>query len=244
MGRRDIKPQKSKKPKKKASGEKCGLKWIKPQTQNQNQYIKDIKENTLVFGVGPAGTGKTLLVVNYGINEILKKNYKKLIITRPVVEAGEKLGFLPGDLEEKLDPYLKPIFDYINEILGNTEDARGWISKHVEIAPLAFMRGRTFNNSFIILDEAQNTTKEQMKMFLTRIGYDSKAIVTADPTQIDLKDICTSGILEILEVLNNKPDVKICKFYECDIVRSKIVQTIVEAYGDYYDDKEKPKDKL
>ena len=189
-------------------------------------------------------THNTLLAVNYGVNEILKKNYKKLIITRPVVEAGEKLGFLPGDLEEKLDPYLKPIFDYINEILGNTEDARGWISKHVEIAPLAFMRGRTFNNSFIILDEAQNTTKEQMKMFLTRIGYDSKAIVTADPTQIDLKDICTSGILEILEVLNNKPDVKICKFYECDIVRSKIVQTIVEAYGDYYDDKEKPKDKL
>ena len=161
-----------------------GCKKITPRTSNQSKYLKSIKKDTITFGIGPAGTGKTILSIDYAINQIIKERYKKIIITRPIVEAGEKLGFLPGDIQEKVDPYIRPMIDYIEDIIG--PKWKSWYNEHVEVAPLAFMRGRTFNDCILIFDESQNSTREQMKMFLTRIGENSKAILTADPTQIDL----------------------------------------------------------
>ena len=211
-------------------------KSIKPKTINQKNYVRSIRDNTLTFSIGPAASGKTLLAVDFAIKQINNGVYEKLIITRPVVEAGEELGFLPGDLEEKLDPYTRPVIDYIQEIIGSNWKA--WFSKHLEIAALAFMRGRTFNNSILILDEAQNTTQEQMRMFLTRIGQESKAIITADPSQIDLKVKSMSGILEAIELLGNKEHINICKLDSNDIIRSEIVRIITEAYNEKYLDED------
>lgn len=210
---------------------KVGIKQIKPKTINQSKYVKSIKNNNLIFAIGPAGTGKTLLAVDYAIKEIIKGKYKKLIITRPVVEAGgEKIGFLPGDIDDKLDPYIRPIIDYVEDIIGR--DAREWFRNHIEIAPLAFMRGRTFNDCFLIFDEAQNGKDEQIRLFLTRIGYGSKAIITADPSQSDLCEK-VSGIGVALNVLTNKENISICTLDNDDIVRSDIVKTIVESYEEF-----------
>lgn len=219
--------------KKKSNGNdnsKVGIKKIRPKTINQNNYVKSLEEYTLIFSIGPAGTGKTLLAVDYAINNIIKKNFRKVIITRPVVEAGENLGFLPGDLYEKLDPYVRPIVEYIADIMGTNGKAKEWIDNHVEIAPLAYMRGRTFNDSILILDEAQNASREQIKMFLTRIGENSKAIITADPSQIDLKDSNRGGINDVIKLLEGLEGIDVCRFDNIDVIRSRIVQIIVDAY--------------
>lgn len=225
---------------KKPEQNKVGIKKIKPKTINQSKYLKSIKTNDLIFAIGPAGTGKTLLAVDYAINEIMKEKYKKLIITRPIVEAGgEKLGFLPGDIDEKLDPYIRPIIDYVEDIVGK-HDAKNWFKSHVEIAPLAYMRGRTFNDCFLILDEAQNAIDEQIRLFLTRIGYGSKAIVTADPSQTDLHEKVT-GIGIALNVLTDKDNVGICTLTNDDIIRSELVKVVVNAYEEYDNLKDKQK---
>lgn len=203
---------------------------IYPKTFNQVKYLKAIEQNPLTFGVGPAGTGKTYLAVAYAVKELKKGEVKKIILTRPVVEAGESLGFLPGDLKEKVDPYLIPLYDALYEMLG-IETTQSLLDKGViEIAPLAYMRGRTLENAFIILDEAQNTTTSQMKMFLTRLGFGSKMIVTGDPSQIDLRTHVKSGLKEALEILKNIDDIKIVEFERIDVIRHPLVQNILERY--------------
>lgn len=206
-----------------------GLKLLKPKTINQSHYMKAVEESTVVFGIGPAGTGKTTLAVNFAISEVLKKNFARIIIARPIVEAGENLGFLPGDMNEKVDPYIKPVTDAIKDIVGDKK-SREFISSYMEISPLAYMRGRTFNDSIMILDEAQNATEEQMFMFLTRLGNNSKLIVTADPTQIDLKKKRDSGIFEAIAALKNSDGVRIIQLTHTDIVRCPMVSVIVTAY--------------
>lgn len=207
---------------------------IKPKTVGQKKYCDMIRKNTITFGVGPAGTGKTYLAVALAVTAFKQKQVQRIILTRPAVEAGEKLGFLPGDLQNKVDPYLRPLYDALFEMFGQEAFAR--LSEHgaIEVAPLAYMRGRTLDDSFIILDEAQNTTREQMKMFLTRLGFNSKMVITGDITQIDLPEAKKSGLIEALKVLKNVEDIAQNRFTEKDVVRHKLVQDIVKAYDDYH----------
>ena len=203
---------------------------IKPKTLGQKKYIEAIKSNTITLGVGPAGTGKTYLAVAMAVTAFRAKEVNRIILTRPAVEAGEKLGFLPGDLQQKVDPYLRPLYDALFDMLGAENFARQQERGSIEVAPLAYMRGRTLDDSFIILDEAQNTSIEQMKMFLTRLGQNSKIIVTGDVTQIDLPDGKPSGLVNASKVLKNVEDIAIVKFTEKDVVRHKLVQAIIRAY--------------
>lgn len=208
-------------------------KVIKPKTLGQKRYVNAIAENTVTFGVGPAGTGKTFLAVSMAVRAFKSKEINKIILTRPAVEAGEKLGFLPGDLQNKVDPYLRPLYDALFEMLGAETFARLQEKGSIEVAPLAYMRGRTLDEAFIILDEAQNTSPEQMKMFLTRLGFNSKMVITGDITQIDLPNPNKSGLVEALKVLKNVKDISINHFTEKDVVRHKLVQDIVKAYESY-----------
>ena len=206
---------------------------IKPKTLGQKKYIEAIKGNTVVIGVGPAGTGKTYLAVALAVAAFRDKKVSRIIITRPAVEAGERLGFLPGDLQSKVDPYLRPLYDALFDMLGAESFQRYQERGSIEVAPLAYMRGRTLEDSFIILDEAQNTTPEQMKMFLTRLGNGSKIVVTGDVTQIDLPDRQRSGLVEACAVLKGVEDIDIIRFTEKDVVRHQLVQRIVKAYEKY-----------
>ena len=212
---------------------------IRPKTLGQKRYCDAIRENTIVFGIGPAGTGKTYLAVAMAIQALKSGVVSRLILTRPAVEAGERLGFLPGDVAAKIDPYLRPLYDALYEMLEPEQFRRYVEQGTVEIAPLAFMRGRTLNDAFIILDEAQNTTPEQMKMFLTRLGFGSKAVVTGDVTQIDLPQGARSGLIVVEEILTPISGVDFSHLSGKDVVRHKIVQDIVEAYGVYADASER-----
>ena len=205
-------------------------KTIAPKSINQKLYIDAIRKNDIVFGVGPAGTGKTYLAVAAAVATLNLKKVKRIILTRPAVEAGEKLGFLPGDLNEKVDPYLKPLFDALNDMLDFDTVSRLIDKQIIEIAPLAFMRGRTLNDAFIILDEAQNTTSSQMKMFLTRIGFNSKCIITGDVTQVDLDKNIKSGLIDAQSILKDIEGISFCSFDETDVVRHSLVRRIIEAY--------------
>ena len=207
---------------------------IKPKTIGQKEYIKSVLKNTVTIGVGPAGTGKTYLAVAAAVQAFRDKQVNRIILTRPAVEAGEKLGFLPGDLQDKVDPYLRPLYDAMFDMMGPENFQRNMEKGCIEVAPLAYMRGRTLDDSFIILDEAQNTTPEQMKMFLTRLGFNSKAIVTGDVTQIDLPNAGRSGLIEAVKVLKNIDDIAIMKLTEKDVVRHKLVQDIITAYERYH----------
>ena len=203
---------------------------VSPKGKNQQKYLEVISNKELIFGIGPAGTGKTYLAVAAAVNELITGKVEKVVVTRPAVEAGEKLGFLPGDLSQKVDPYLRPLYDALFQTLGFKETYKLIENNVIEIAPLAFMRGRTLNKSFIILDEGQNTTPEQMKMFLTRFGYGSKVIVTGDLTQIDLPKDITSGLIHALDILRELEDVGLVRFSSKDVARHSLVQKIVEAY--------------
>lgn len=203
---------------------------IKPKTLGQKKYLECIKNNTITLGAGPAGTGKTYLAVAMAVNAFRAKEVNRIILTRPAVEAGEKLGFLPGDLQQKVDPYLRPLYDALFDMLGAESFQRYQERGSIEVAPLAYMRGRTLDDSFIILDEAQNTTREQMKMFLTRLGFNSKIVVTGDITQIDLPDGKKSGLVEAMKILKGIDDIAINIFTEKDVVRHRLVQDIIKAY--------------
>ena len=206
---------------------------VKSKTHGQKKYVNAIKENTVVFGIGPAGTGKTFLAVAMAVNAFRDKQVNRIILTRPAVEAGEKLGFLPGDMQNKVDPYLRPLYDALYEIMG-VETYQKYLEKGmIEIAPLAYMRGRTLDDSFIILDEAQNTTPEQMKMFLTRIGFGSKAVVTGDITQIDLPGDKKSGLKEVTKILNDINGLEFVYLTEKDVVRHELIHKIILAYERY-----------
>ncbi len=203
---------------------------IKSKTLGQKAYIDAMRNNTIVFGIGPAGTGKTYLAVANAVTLFRKKEISRIIITRPAVEAGEKLGFLPGDLQNKVDPYLRPLHDALYDMIG-MESYNSYVEKGmIEVAPLAYMRGRTLDNAYIILDEAQNTTPEQMKMFLTRIGFGSKAVITGDVTQIDLPDGKRSGLVEAAKILSGIDDIAFCSFSHKDVVRHPLVMKIIQAY--------------
>jgi phosphate starvation-inducible protein PhoH and related proteins len=207
--------------------------FIIPKTETQRRYIEAIKNYDIVIGIGPAGTGKTYLAMAMAINAFLKKQVSRIVLARPAVEAGEKLGFLPGDLYEKVNPYLRPLYDALFDMM-EAEKAGKLVDRGIiEIAPLAFMRGRTLNDSFIILDEAQNTTSEQMKMYLTRLGFNSKTVITGDITQIDLPHGKSSGLIEAEKILNGVEGIKFIYFSEKDVVRHKLVQEIVKAYERY-----------
>ncbi len=203
---------------------------VKPKTLGQKKYIEAIKNNTITLGVGPAGTGKTYLAVAMAVTAFRAKEVNRIILTRPAVEAGERLGFLPGDLQQKVDPYLRPLYDALFDMLGAESFQKYQERGSIEVAPLAYMRGRTLDDSFIILDEAQNTTKEQMKMFLTRLGFNSKMVVTGDITQIDLPDGKKSGLMQAMRILRNIPDIAVNEFTEKDVVRHRLVQDIIKAY--------------
>jgi phosphate starvation-inducible protein PhoH and related proteins len=203
---------------------------ITPKGMAQKRYVDAIRKHDIVFGVGPAGTGKTYLAMALAVRSLLDKEIKRIILTRPAVEAGEKLGFLPGSLEEKVNPYLRPLYDALHDMM-DFERAEQLLTKGIiEVAPLAFMRGRTLNDSFVILDEAQNTTSEQMKMFLTRLGFNSKAVITGDVTQIDLPTGARSGLNEAREILAGISGIRFCYFTEIDVVRHALVQEIIKAY--------------
>jgi len=203
---------------------------ISPKSVNQKLYIDAIRKSDIVFGIGPAGTGKTYLAVAMAVSALAREQVRSIILTRPAVEAGEKLGFLPGDMAQKVDPYLRPLLDALNDMLGK-EKAQDFLERGIiEVAPLAFMRGRTLNNAFVILDEAQNTTREQMKMFLTRIGFDSRAVVTGDITQIDLPGRGNSGLIEAERILSDIHGIAFCRFSKSDVVRHPLVQEIIHAY--------------
>ena len=203
---------------------------IKPKTLGQKRYVDAIKENTITLGIGPAGTGKTYLAVAAAVAAFRDKQVNRIILTRPAVEAGERLGFLPGDLQSKVDPYLRPLYDALFDMLG-AETYNKYLERgNIEVAPLAYMRGRTLDDSFIILDEAQNTSREQMKMFLTRMGFGSKIVITGDVTQIDLPKDTVSGLKEAMRVLSGVEDIAICKLSGADVVRHVIVQRIIKAY--------------
>ncbi|HTU13906.1 MAG TPA: PhoH family protein [Solirubrobacterales bacterium] len=206
---------------------------VVPKTVNQKVYVDSIRENTVTFGIGPAGTGKTFLAVAMAAASLIEGEVQRIILTRPAVEAGESLGFLPGDLQAKVDPYLRPLFDALYDML-DPDRVNGYFDRGViEVAPLAFMRGRTLNDAFVILDEAQNTTPEQMKMFLTRLGFNSKMVVTGDVTQIDLPRDSKSGLVVVKDILEGIDDVSFVKFGGADVVRHRLVQRIVAAYGEH-----------
>ena len=205
---------------------------IKPKTLGQKRYVDAIKKNTITLGIGPAGTGKTYLAVAAAVAAFRDKQVNRIILTRPAVEAGERLGFLPGDLQSKVDPYLRPLYDALFEMLG-AESYNKYLERgNIEVAPLAYMRGRTLDDSFIILDEAQNTSREQMKMFLTRMGFGSKIVITGDVTQIDLPGDKVSGLKEAMRILRDVEDIAICRLSQGDVVRHVIVQRIIKAYED------------
>ena len=201
--------------------------------KNQNNYLEDIKNSDLTFGVGPSGTGKTFLAVASAVDDLIKEKIRKIVLVRPAVEAGERLGFLPGDLSSKIDPYLRPLYDALHDMLGAERVNRLVERDIIEIAPLAYMRGRTLREAFIIMDEGQNTTIEQMKMFLTRLGFGSKAVVNGDLSQIDLPKSSTSGLKHAIDVLKNVDSIKFTKFGAKDVVRHSLVQEIVEAYDNF-----------
>ena len=206
---------------------------IKPKTLGQKNYVDAIREKMIVFGIGPAGTGKTYLAMAMAVTAFRNEEVSRIILTRPAIEAGEKLGFLPGDLQSKVDPYLRPLYDALYQIMGADSFAKNMEKGLIEVAPLAYMRGRTLDNAYIILDEAQNTTPAQMKMFLTRIGFGSKAVITGDATQKDLAPGAKSGLDVALRVLKNIEDIGICELTSKDVVRHPLVQRIVQAYDDY-----------
>ncbi|MGZ4788074.1 MAG: PhoH family protein, partial [Terriglobales bacterium] len=209
-----------------------GKRTVQPKSINQRRYLEAIEKHDMVFGIGPAGTGKTYLAVAMAISALVSKRVNRIILARPAVEAGERLGFLPGTLQEKVDPYLRPLYDALYDML-EPEKVDRYLEKNViEVAPIAFMRGRTLNDSFIILDEAQNTTHEQMKMFLTRMGFNSKAVITGDITQIDLPNARRSGLIEATEILKDVEGISFMYFDETDVVRHHLVQRIVRAYDD------------
>lgn len=212
---------------------------VKAKTLGQKAYIEAIRKNTITMAVGPAGTGKTYLAVAMAVRAFRNQEVNRIILTRPAVEAGEKLGFLPGDLQNKVDPYLRPLYDALFDMLGSENYYRFVEKGNIEVAPLAYMRGRTLDDSFIILDEAQNTTPEQMKMFLTRLGFNSKAVINGDATQIDLPSVKKSGLVEAMSVLKDVEDVAQIKFTEKDVVRHRLVQNIIKAYEQYYEKKGK-----
>jgi len=205
-------------------------KMVKARTLGQQKYVQAIEKNTVVFGIGPAGTGKTYLAVVMAVRAFRRKEVNRIILTRPAVEAGESLGFLPGDLQDKVNPYLRPLYDGLFEMLG--AEVFQWHLERgsIEVAPLAYMRGRTLDNAFIILDEAQNTTREQMKMFLTRLGERSRMVITGDTTQIDLPDKQKSGLVQAAKILRDVENIAVCQFQNCDVVRHKLVQDIIKAY--------------
>src|SRR3954463_13287681 len=210
-----------------------GRRTVQPKSVNQRRYLDAIESHDMVFGIGPAGTGKTYLAVAMAISALLSKRVNRIILARPAVEAGERLGFLPGTLQEKIDPYLRPLYDALYDML-EPEKVDRYLEKNViEIAPIAFMRGRTLNDSFVILDEAQNTTSEQMKMFVTRLGFNSKAVITGDVTQIDLPNARRSGLLEAVDVLKNVQGLAFAYFDDADVVRHHLVQRIVRAYDEH-----------
>ena len=206
---------------------------INPKSANQRKYLETIEQHDIVFGVGPAGTGKTYLAMAQAVSYLLTKKVSRIILARPAVEAGEKLGFLPGDLAEKVNPYLRPLYDALYDMMETDKATRLVERGTIEVAPIAFMRGRTLNDAFVILDEAQNTTSEQMKMFLTRLGFGSKAVVTGDITQIDLPNPRASGLVEAVKIVKNIEGIGIVYFDEKDVVRHKLVQQIVRAYDAY-----------
>src|SRR3954467_402905 len=208
----------------------AGKKQVAPKSANQRRYIEAIQNNDIVFGIGPAGTGKTYLAVAMAVQALMQKQVNRIVLARPAVEAGEKLGFLPGDLQEKVDPYLRPLYDALFDLVDYERVTRLLEKRVVEVAPLAFMRGRTLGDAFIILDEAQNTTSEQMKMFRTRIGFGSKAVITGDVTQVDLPTGKRSGLIEAERILSNLEDIEFVYFTDKDVVRHKLVQLIIRAY--------------
>ncbi|MGN0522075.1 MAG: PhoH family protein [Eubacterium sp.] len=212
---------------------------VKPKTLGQKRYCEAIRNNIITFGIGPAGTGKTYLAVAMAVTAFRAKEVNRIILTRPAVEAGEKLGFLPGDLQSKVDPYLRPLYDALFDMLGAENFQKYQERGAIEVAPLAYMRGRTLDDSFIILDEAQNTTPEQMKMFLTRLGFRSKMVVTGDITQIDLPDGKKSGLKKVMRILKDVDDIAMCKLNQKDVVRHRLVQDIVNAYEKYEEEKKK-----
>lgn len=212
---------------------------VKPKTLGQKKYTDTIKNNTIVFGIGPAGTGKTYLAMAMAITAFKNNDVNRIILTRPAIEAGESLGFLPGDMQQKVDPYLRPLYDALYEIMGADQFQKNVEKGAIEVAPLAYMRGRTLDNSFIVLDEAQNTTPEQMKMFLTRIGFGSKAVITGDVTQIDLPSGKRSGLIESTKILKGIKDIEIVNLTNKDVVRHPLVQKIINAYEVYEQKKEK-----
>ena len=212
----------------------CKGKPLKPKTIGQKAYVNAIRKKDIVFGIGPAGTGKTYIAVAMAINAFKNKEVQKIILARPAVEAGERLGFLPGDLQEKVDPYLRPLYDALYDILGRDNAMRLREKEVIEVVPLAYMRGRTLDNSFIILDEAQNTTREQMKMFLTRMGFGSKVVITGDVTQVDLPRGKKSGLVEAEKVLKHVKDIDFCYLKDVDVVRHELVKQIINAYDQYY----------
>ena len=213
----------------------AGIKrMVQPRSPNQRKYVEAIETNDMVFGLGPAGTGKTYLAVAMAVSALLAKKVARIILVRPAVEAGERLGFLPGSLQEKVDPYLRPLYDALYDLLDPVKVDKMLETNVIEVAPLAFMRGRTLNDAFIIMDEAQNTTNEQMKMFLTRLGNESKAVITGDLTQCDLPNPKKSGLYEALRVLNGVEGIQFCHFEDVDVVRHQLVQRIVRAYDSYH----------
>ena len=214
---------------------------IKAKTVGQQKYMKAIQKNTITIGVGPAGTGKTYLAVAAAVAAFRERQVNRIILTRPAVEAGERLGFLPGDLQNKVDPYLRPLYDALFDMLGAETFQKYQERGSIEVAPLAYMRGRTLDDSFIILDEAQNTTREQMKMFLTRLGFGSKIVITGDVTQIDLPDDKVSGLKDAVRVLDGVKDIAICRLTSADVVRHALVQEIINAYEKHDKKREQPK---
>ncbi|MCI5687019.1 PhoH family protein [Anaerovoracaceae bacterium 42-11] len=207
---------------------------LRPKTIGQKEYVNSIRKKDIVFGIGPAGTGKTYIAVAMAVSAFKNKEVQKIILARPAVEAGERLGFLPGDLQEKVDPYLRPLYDALYDVLGRENALRLKEKEAIEVVPLAYMRGRTLDNAFIILDEAQNTTREQMKMFLTRMGFGSKVVVTGDVTQIDLPRGRKSGLVEAERVLKHVKDIDFCYLKDVDVVRHELVKKIINAYDVYY----------
>jgi phosphate starvation-inducible PhoH-like protein len=210
-----------------------GKKSIAPKSVNQRRYIEALETYDMVFAIGPGGTGKTYLAVAMAVSALLSKQVNRIILARPAVEAGERLGFLPGTIQEKVDPYMRPLYDALHDLLEADKLERFLEKDIIEVAPLAFMRGRTLNDSFVILDEAQNTTSEQMKMFLTRLGFNSKAVITGDVTQIDLPDTRRSGLVEAIDVVGNIEGIALVYFDERDVVRHSLVQRIIKAYDEY-----------